>query len=394
MRADRGDGSLITRLRSPLVVLPFLIFWSTLDRAFAPPLVTVIAAEFGVALSVAGLAITAHALSYAVLQLMWGPLSTRIGRIRVLTISTAIAAVANLVSAVAPDAVSFVVARAVSGGAFAATFAAVLTYYGDTLPLARRPAAMSNLAIATSLALAFGTLGAAAVAQWASWRLVFGVFAVVTALLVPAIIGLPDARGDADERILGQVVRLGRNRWALLIFALTAAEGALLIGVFNLLPVALQITGETVFVSGLTTAAYGVAVVVTSQVLKRVVSRIRPWAMMVVGGASAATAFIILVIAVTPLTVLAAAAAMGVAWAFGHTTLQTWVTDAASDARAMGMTFFSISLMLGGAAGAALATLAVEQGALGPLYAGSVLVAAAFGVAAALGRARYRVRDR
>lgn len=383
-----------SRLRSPLIVLPFLIFWSTLDRAFAPPLVTVIAADFDVALSVAGLAITAHALAYAALQLMWGPLSTRVGRIRVLTISTAIAAAANLASALAPDAIWFVTARTISGGAFAATFAAVLTYYGDTLPLARRPAAMSTLAIATSLALAVGTLGAAAVAQWASWRLVFGVFAVITAMLIPAIAGLADARGDADERIIGQITRLGRNRWALLIFVLTAAEGALLIGVFNLLPVALQHTGASVFVSGLTTAAYGVAVVATSFVLRRVVARIPPWAMMIVGGSSAALAFVTLAIAVTPLTVLVAAAAMGVAWAFGHTTLQTWVTDAASDSRAMGMTFFSISLMLGGAAGAALATLAVEREQLVLLFGGAVVLAAAFGAVAAIGRARYLVSER
>lgn len=385
--------AIAARVRSPLVVLPFIIFWSTLDRAFAPPLVPVVAVDFRVTLSVASLAITLHALAYAGMQLMWGPLSTRIGRIRVLTISTAIAAVANLASAVAPEAISFVVARTVSGGAFAATFAAVLTYYGDTLPVARRPAAMSNLAIATSVGLAVGTLGAAAVAEWTSWRLVFGFFAVITAVLAWAVSRLPDVRGSGDERVLEQLVRLARNPWILLIFVLTFVEGALLIGVFNLLPVALQLTGESVLMSGLTTAAYGVAVVIASQILKRVVARIPQWAMLATGGAAAALSFVILGLGVTPLTVLSAAAMMGIAWAFGHIILQTWATDAAANARALGMTFFSISLMLGGAAGAAVATLAAENQTLALLYAVSIMIAGAFGAVAAVGRFRYRARE-
>lgn len=384
---------MLARLRSPLVVLPFLIFWSTLDRAFAPPLVPVIAREFDVSISIAGLAITAHALAYAGLQLLWGPLSTRVGRIRVLVISTAIAAGANVFSAIAPEAISFVIARTISGGAFAATFAAVLTYYGDTLPIAKRPAAMANLAVAVSLGLAVGTLGAAAVAEWASWRLVFGVFAVITALLVIPTSRLPDARGEDERGVFGQVSRLVRNRWVLLILVLTALEGALLIGVFNLLPVALQQTGETVFMSGLTTAAYGVAVIVASQAVKRLASRMPPWVMLAIGGACAAAAFVVLATAVTPLTVLSGAALMGVGWAFGHIILQTWATDATSEGRAMGMTFFSISLMLGGAGGAAIGTLAAEHDGFPLLFVVSIAASATFGAVAALGRSRYRVHD-
>src|SRR3546814_21035911 len=109
------------------VILPLVIFWSTLDRSLILPLVPGIAGDLGVSVAVAAGAITAHALAYARFQLIWGPLSTRWGCVRVLVLSTSLAALANLASAVAPDIGWFILAPTASGGAFAATFAAVLT---------------------------------------------------------------------------------------------------------------------------------------------------------------------------------------------------------------------------------------------------------------------------
>ncbi len=374
------------------VTLPLVIFWSTLDRSLILPLVPGIAADLGTTVAVAAGAITAHALAYAGFQLLWGPLSTRWGRVRVLVLSTSLAAVANLASALAPDIGTFVLARTASGGAFAATFAAVLTYVGDMLPLPRRPAAMSNLAAATAMGLAAGTLTAGAVATVTDWRWIFGGFALITALLVPLLALLPEAPGSGADRVGAQVSRLVRNGWALTVCALVALEGVLLIGVFNLLPVALQVSGEDVFVAGLVTAAFGVAVVVVSQLMKLAIARVAPWVFLAVGGACATAAFIALSIQVSALSVLVGAALMGTAWALAHTTLQTWMTDAAADSRALGMTLFSISLMLGGALGAACGALAVGASAFGVLFAAAVVAAAVFGTGAALARRRYRVR--
>lgn len=376
---------------SPAVVLPFAIFWSTIDRALALPLVPTIAADFdNASLALTGWAITGHALAYAVLQLVWGPLQTKWGRVRVLWVSTALATAAGVASALAPDLATFILARVASGGAFAATFAAVLVYIGDTLPLERRPAAMSNLATATALGLAAGTLGAGALAELIDWRWIFGGFSLVSGLLVFALVGLPEPRHVGDERILPQLRHLARSRVALGLYAFTILEGALLIGVYNFLPQALQQEGHGAFVSGLVTAAFGVAVVVVSQAMKLVVRRVRPWVFMLAGGACAVAAFAVLLAGASPGTVLAAAALMGVAWALAHTTLQTWMTDAATHARALGMTFFSISLMLGGALGGALGQLAVDAHAFPSLFLGSLFGAVAFLLAGTIGRARYR----
>lgn len=386
--SDRTVGT--RRAVSPGVVLPLVIFWSTLDRSLILPLVPAIARDLDAPVALAATAITSHAIAYAVLQLLWGPLSTRWGRIPVLVLTTALAALACAASALAGDITMLLIARTVSGGAFAATFAAVLTYFGDTLPLADRPAVMSNLATATALGLAGGTLVSGAVVELIGWRAVFGAYAVVTAVFVPLLASLREPPRTDTAPLREQVITLLRARWALAICVLTLVEGVLLIGLYNVLPLTLQSVGGDAFTAGAVTAAFGVAVVAVSQLMKLFVARVPPWLFIAVGGALAVVAMTVLAAVVSPVSVLVAATLMGSGWALAHTTLQTWMTDAAAPSRALGMTLFSISLMMGGAVGSAIGAAAVTSHAVGPLFALAAAVAAAFAAAGAVLRRRYR----
>jgi len=375
---------------TPARVLPFVVFWSTLDRTLALPIVPTIAEEFNTSLALAGTAITSNALAYAVFQLMWGPLSTRWGRVKVLTVSTTIGAGANVLSAAAPEIWTFLIARTVTGGAYAAVFAAVLTYIGDTVPLVKRPGMMSNLASSTALSIALGTLFAGGMAEITSWRWIFAIYGLLAFPIARIIATLPDPGNHHGERVLSQIYSLSRNTWALIIFFLVALEGALLIGVFNFLPVALQESGGGIFVSGLVTASFGVAVIIASQLMKLFVHQVHPAQLLAFAGVFGLAAFGVLLLGVNPHTVLWGSALMGVAWALGHTTIQTWATDAMVDSRALGMTLFSISLMLGGSAGAAAGSWAAEEQTFPLLFVVSGVSMVAFGGGAALWRARYQ----
>jgi predicted MFS family arabinose efflux permease len=352
-------------------------------------MIPTLAADFNEQAAVTGWSITGYALAYSVLQLVWGPLQMRWGRVKVLWVSAAIGTLAAVASAAALTLPFFIAARIVSGGAWAATFSAVLVYFGDTLPATRRPAAMSNLATAAALGLGLGSLVAGAITEWASWRWVFVGFAVISAVLTVILARLPEPDHSGDERVIPQVRRIARSPWMLGLYAFTILEGTLLIGIYNFLPQALQQTGEGVFVSGLVTAGFGIAVVVVSQGMKPLVSRVKPSMFMLAGGVCSIAAFGVIAVRVTPGSVLAGASLMGVAWALAHTTLQTWMTDAATPARPMGLTFFSISLMLGGSIGAALGQAAVDQNGFPTLFASAVIASVVFAIAGAVGRARY-----
>ena len=60
---------------------------------------------------------------------------------------------------------------------------------------------------------------------------------------------------------------------------------------------------------------------------------------------------------------------LGAAWAFMHSTLQTWATSVAPKARAQVVPLFSACLFLGGSTGAALGGMLGATGNYGPLFA-------------------------
>lgn len=376
-----------------VVILVIAAFVSMIDRSVMPALVPVVAGDLGSPLGAVGDSLTAYAIAYAAFQLVWSTLATRFGRVRVLVASTALGGLANLATALCNDVVSYGIARAVSGAAFSATITTVLIYYGDTLNLRNRAVATANLAAAIALGLAAGTLGAGAIAQWWGWRWVYAVVAAFCVVVVVLLARLKESSGDEGERMLSSLRRLAGNRWALAILSFTVMEGALLIGVFNYLAVALQARGASVLAAGLVTAGFGVTVVVASQVLKLVLGHWPSWVLLLVAGMAITGAYVVLVFSVTLHGVLLATCLLGLAWALGHTTMQTWMTDAVADSRAVGMSFFSISLFVGASIGAAVGNLAAGGHRFEALFAGTAVAAVAYTIATTVARARYVVRE-
>ncbi|MBO0680211.1 MFS transporter [Mycolicibacterium sp. S2-37] len=375
------------------MILILAAFVSMIDRSVMPPLVPVIADDLGTDLEAIGLSLTVYAVSYAAFQLFWSTLAARFGRVRILVVSTALGGLANLATAFTYDAVTYTIARGVSGAMFAATITTVLIYYGDTLAITKRAVANANLAAAISTGLAAGTVGAGAIAQWFGWRWVYVVIAGFSLALIGLLARLSDAAGDTRERLMPSLHRLAANRWAVSILVFTIVEGALLVGVFNYLAVALQATGVTVLVAGAATSAFGAAVVIVSQLMKLVLGHWPAWVLMLVSGIAIVCAYVAVGLVVSLGTVLAAAILLGLAWAAGHTTMQTWMTDAATDSRAIGMSFFSIALFVGASIGAAVGNAAAGAQRFEALFAVTTGVAVVYAVATSIARARYVVRE-
>src|SRR5215213_8716556 len=141
-----------------LRLLQLAAFFSSFDRFAVAPMLVTIAASLGT--SLAGVAATAslYYLLYGVMQPVWGMLSDRLGRVRVMRLTLFGAVFAGVISALAPNLAVLAAARALAGGLFAAVIPAALVYVGDTVGIDSRQKALADLMAASAVGTALATV--------------------------------------------------------------------------------------------------------------------------------------------------------------------------------------------------------------------------------------------
>ena len=126
-------------------LLQFAAFFSSFDRFVVAPMLVTIAASLQASLSQVAATASLYYLFYGLMQPVWGMLSDRLGRVRVMRLTLFGVAVAGVLSALAPNLTVLIVARALAGGLFAAVIPASLVYIGDTVGMGSRQEALSRL---------------------------------------------------------------------------------------------------------------------------------------------------------------------------------------------------------------------------------------------------------
>ncbi|MEU9097679.1 MFS transporter [Streptomyces sp. NPDC048361] len=350
-------------------------------------MLVLIGASLDVPLGTAALAASAYTLGYGLAQPAWGMASDRFGRVRVMRLSLAAAALGALSSAAAPGAASLVVARGLTGACFAAAIAGSLTYVGDTVAPAERQGALSSLMSAFALGTALATVVAGVLAHWVSWRVVFALPGLLAAYLVLALRRLPEPA--LAPRKVGALHTVVRSRWQWYVMGVAALEGGVLLGCFTYLPPALESLGAAPAAAGAVAALYGVAAMGGAQVVRGPARRLGPVALIVMGGAQVTLAYAVAAAHPSLLTLGLSAVLLGGGWAFLHSTVQAWATLLVPEARASGIALFGVALYLGSALGTELASGPAQRGAFQGLFGVAAILAVPLTALAAYGRSRY-----
>ena len=360
---------------------------SSFDRFVIGPLLLTIAAAFGAPLSRVAAVASVYFLCYGLSQPVWGWCSDRLGRVRTMRLTLAVASVGGLASAVAPDLLMLAAARAVTGAAIAAVVPATLVYVGDSVPFAVRQRTLTDLNAATAVGITLATALGGVLAAAVSWRVAFLVPAAAAAALVVGLRRLPEPPRNAGPQ--GGFGAVLRHRWAVLVLLLTLVEGSALLGFLTYLAPALESGGYSPTVAGGLVALYGIGLLVASRVVKRRAGRTRPWVFLAAGSAALAVAYALVANSQGPLAVGTGALLIGGAWAAMHSTMQAWATEVIPQARASMVSLFASMLFIG--SGVATAGLAPLAGASrwAPLFAVGVVLALVFGLAATVLRRRY-----
>jgi MFS family permease len=157
---EQDKADLKSPLLGPLRLLRAAAFVSTFDRFTIAPMLVTIAAALGTSLEEVAVAASLYFLFYGLMQPVWGMLSDRLGRVRVMRLALLTVVVPGFLSALAPNLAVLVVGRALAGGLFAAVIPSALVYIGDAVPISGRQKALADQLAASAVATAIAALTA------------------------------------------------------------------------------------------------------------------------------------------------------------------------------------------------------------------------------------------
>ncbi|HWM02374.1 MAG TPA: MFS transporter [Actinophytocola sp.] len=388
--AEIGGSSVVAGERGKLRLLQASTFTSNVDRFAITPLLVPIGLELQASLAAVATVASGYFLAYGLMQPVWGIVSDRVGRVRVMRVTLVGAAVAGACSVVAPNLLVLGITRVVAGACFAGIIPTTLVYVGDVWPAATRQRPISDILTASATGIALATVGSGLVADLVGWRVVPGLTAAVAAGLAVALRRLPEPdRPPVVGNPLLSLRTVLRSRWGRLVLVIVLVEGAVVLGVLTYLAPAVQWLGRSAAMAGLVAAAFGAGALACSRLVRVLVPRVPRAGMAAIGGLCLVAGWAVPAVSVSVATVAVAGLAVGASWAFLHTTLQTWATEMVPAERASAVALFATSLFLGSALGAAAAAPGAEAGRYGTVFACAAVVAVPVAVAACWGRRRW-----
>jgi len=380
------DGKALARKTR---LLQFAIFAAAFDNFLIAPMLVSVASGLGVTLAEAAGMASAYFLAYGLMQPVWGVASDRLGRVTVVRLGLLGAAVAGAACTVVPSMGLLVFGRLLAGGAMAGVMPASLTYAGDAFPVERRQGAITDLNAAYAAGTAIGTITGGAAAAYVSWRVGFAASAALAGLATIILARLPRTGSIGVAPLLQRLRTVIASPWAWVVIVLAFTEGAALIGFLTFLAPALVAVGHKPAVAGLVVAAYGVAVLLWTRLVKLSIKRWSPPVLMAIGAVMLVAGYGSAALSPGVAGVLAASVLVGGALAFLHSMLQVWATEVVPTARALVVALFAGALFVGSAASTRFFAPLAGQGDFSRLFTLAALMAIPVGIAAVAGRLRY-----
>ena len=360
------------------------------------PMLVVLGQEFQVSTGDASAVVSAFAVVYGILQLFYGPLGERFGKLRVVSLAVSACALFSAITALSTNLTMLVIMRGFMGAAAAGIIPLSMAWVGDQVPYERRQETLAKLMSATVLGMMSGLWFGGFAADTVGWRgafvLLSAMFGLAAVLLLRCLSRQPKAESLAAQglwaafRLTGQLLGTPRVRWVL---SVTAAEGALVFGAMAFMPTHLhQQFGLSVVAAGSVMMLYGVGGLLYSQMARRWLAWLGERGLVRTGAALVAVGLLVLAWGSGVWLGMLACLMTGLGFYMLHNTLQVQATQMAPAARGTAVTLFACSLFFGQSTGVLLMAQSVDMGWLSLAF-----TAAAVGVSG-LGVLVYRLVGR
>ena len=378
--------------RQHLTLLGLAGFASMASMRICDPMLVVLGQEFQVSTGDASAVVSVFAVVYGVLQLFYGPLGERFGKLRVVSLAVSACAVFSAITALSVNLPMLVILRGFMGAAAAGIIPLSMAWVGDQVPYERRQEILAKLMSATVLGMMSGLWFGGFAADTVGWRSAFvllaAMFGVAAVLLLRRL--RQQAKRQAQSvpvaapglwaafRLTGQLLSTPRVRW---ILTVTAAEGALVFGAMAFMPTHLhQQFGLSVVAAGSVMMLYGVGGLLYSQMARRWLAWLGERGLVRTGAALVVVGLLVLAWGSGVWLGMLACLLTGLGFYMLHNTLQVQATQMAPAARGSAVTLFACSLFFGQSTGVLLMAQSVDLGWLAYAFTAAALGVSGLGV--------------
>lgn len=342
--------------RSVFWLVSSCAFTSMASMRICDAMLPALSQEFSISAGQAASAISAFALAYGVLQLLYGPLGDRLGKTRVIGAATLACSLGSAMVAWAGSFEWLVLSRALSGAAAAGIIPLTMAWIGDTVAYEERQPVLARLLGATVFGMICGQWAGGLLADVLGWRSAFWgltlVFCASGVMLLQRACAEPNLAAAASGGVLRAYQSVLQTTWAQVVLLVTAIEGALAMSALAFIPSYLHLRfGLAMPVAGGLVALYGIGGLLYSRAAKWMLSRWGEQGLARLGGVATGLAYCSIAVAPSWQWVPPACLLAGFGFYALHNTLQTNATQMSPTHRGTAVSLFACSLFLGQALG-------------------------------------------
>lgn len=171
------------RKNGPMIVAFITMLVVGTDLFVVSPLLSPIAESFSISVGKAGMSVTIFSLAYVIGAPIFGRLGDKFDKKMILVVGLLGFAMANLLTAVSPSYILFIIARAIAGAAAAAISPSVYALIGSNAPAENKGGWMSVAVAGFLISLTTGAPTGVYISEMSNWNTVFITIAVLSLFL-------------------------------------------------------------------------------------------------------------------------------------------------------------------------------------------------------------------
>ncbi len=346
-----------------ILILGLAGFVSAADNWFISPSLPSIAAGFSVPISKAGTILTAYMIPYGMMQPIYGFLSDRWSKARILQWIVCGLALGTAGCALSSSLKILLIWRAITGFFAAGIIAVSLALIGDTIPTSERQMYVGKFMGIVFLGQGLSSGLGGALTKYFSWRAAF-IFLTGTALCTVFFLHkLPnDSPIPVHHKFLSEVKRVVLTHKGRIIFPLALSSGFLLLGLYSFLGAFLhEVAGLDYLQVGLVIMFYGFACLLAGSQVGKLGQKFGQKITIILGGCLAFCASFLLIIFSCWQAVWISTISLGFGYIFIQSTLATIAFDVASETKGLPSGLIGLCLFSGGGLGTAFSGWLLSQ---------------------------------